>query len=99
MEERNSTSWGRVTDGGYLFGECKWSANSAVGLSVYSSLRAKIAGLPEARWRERPTCVLFSVGGFTPELISLAADPQERLFLVAGSDLLPAEATSPSADP
>lgn len=74
--------------GAYLFGECKWSANSPVGLGVYSGLRAKIAGLPEARWRERPTCILFSVGGFTPELFRLAADPEERLYLVSGEELL-----------
>ena len=79
---------GEMADGGYLFGECKWSANSRVGLSVYSNLRAKIAGLPEAKWRARPTCVLFSVGGFAPELYSLASAPEERLHLVSGSDLL-----------
>ncbi len=27
-------------------------------------------------------------GGFAPELIHLASDPQERLYLVAGEDLL-----------
>ena len=81
-------SMAELDDGGYLFGECKWSANSLVGLSVYSSLRAKIAGLPDAKWRERPTCTLFSFGGFTPELCSLAADPEERLCLGVGGDLL-----------
>lgn len=74
--------------GGFLFGECKWSSKSTLGLSVYSGLQAKIAQLPEARWRAKPTCVLFSVGGFSPELMYLAADPQERLHLVAGKDLL-----------
>ena len=78
-----------LQSGGYLFGECKWSANSPIGLSVYSSLRAKIAGLPEAKWRDEPTCVLFSVGGFAPALHSLASDPEEHLFLVGGDDLLP----------
>ncbi len=78
-----------LEDGGYLFGECKWSANKAIGLGVYSQLRAKIAGLPEAKWRERPACIVFSVGGFAPELHSLASDPEERLFLIGGSDLLP----------
>lgn len=73
----------------YLFGECKWSANRPIGLSVYSGLQAKIASLPEAKWRNDSTCVLFSAGGFAPELYSLAANPQERLFLVTGSDLLP----------
>ena len=77
-----------LEQGGYLYGECKWSANSLVGLSVYSSLRAKIAGLPEAKWRENPTCALFSIGGFTPELLSLAANTEERLYLVTGGDLL-----------
>ena len=77
-----------LEDGGFLFGECKWSGKSALGLSVYSGLQAKIAQLPEAKWREKPTCVLFSVGGFAPELIRLASDPQERLHLVAGKDLL-----------
>ena len=77
-----------LAGGSFLFGECKWSGKSAVGLSVYSGLQAKIAQLPEASWREKPTCVLFSVGGFTPELIHLATDPQERLHLVAGTDLL-----------
>ncbi len=76
------------TNGNFLFGECKWSSNSIQGLNVYSGLRAKIAQLPEARWREKPTCILFSVGGFSPELMQLAADPQERLHLVAGSDFL-----------
>ena len=74
--------------GGFLFGECKWSGKSVVGLSAYSNLQAKIGQLPEAKWREKPTCVLFSVGGFAPELMHLAADPQERLHLVAGEDLL-----------
>lgn len=74
--------------GGFLFGECKWSGKRTVGLSVYSDLQAKIAQLPEAKWREKPTCVLFCVGGFAPELMHLAADPQERLHLVAGKDLL-----------
>ena len=77
-----------MDDGGYLFGECKWSANSPVGLGVYSGLLTKIAGLPEAKWRDAPICILFSVGGFTPELHSLASDPNERLHLVSGSDLL-----------
>jgi hypothetical protein len=74
--------------GGFLFGECKWSGKSALELSVYSGLQARIAQLLEAKWREKPTCVLFSVGGFAPELIHLASDPQERLHLVAGNDLL-----------
>jgi len=73
----------------YLFGECKWSQNRPVGTSVYTDLVAKVARLPEGRHRRDPRYVLFSVGGFTPELAALAAEPGNRLSLVDGSDLLP----------
>ena len=73
-------------DGGtFLFGECKWSANAAIGLSVYAGLKAKVQSLPEAKWRNKAACVLFAVGGFAPELRTLAAQPEERLYLVEGS--------------
>lgn len=78
-----------LDNGGYLIGECKWRADTWMRLNDYSALQAKIAGLPEKRWRNEPARILFSVGGFAPELIALAADPSERLFLVSGSDLLP----------
>ena len=73
----------------YLFGECKWKADTVMRLSDYSALQAKVASLPEAKWREAPTCILFSVGGFAPELKALASDPEERLVLVSGAELLP----------
>lgn len=75
-------------DGGYLFGECKWSANRAVGTEVFAALLAKIVRLPDARKREGAVCVLFSVGGFTADLVRVADDPANRLHLVSGSDLL-----------
>lgn len=53
-----------------------------------SALQAKIASLPEVRWRNKPSYILFTVGGFSPELHKLAADPTERLHLVQGADLL-----------
>jgi len=68
-----------LEDGSFLFGECKWSAKTPIGLNVYSELRAKILSLPEAKWRDRAHCVLFSVGGFSPELIHLAQQPEEQL--------------------
>ncbi len=80
---------GECDDGTYLFGECKWRAESMVRLSDYSLLQAKVAGLPEARWKSKPAYVIFSLGEFAPELKALAADPGERLFLVSGTDLLP----------
>jgi hypothetical protein len=32
--------------------------------------------------------MLFALGGFSPELQKLAADPAERLFLVEDTDML-----------
>lgn len=80
MAERDDCNW--------VFGECKWSASNPIELSVYSKLQAKVAGLPEAKWRTAPTYLLFSLGGFAPELHTLAADPGERLHLISGDDLL-----------
>lgn len=78
-----------LESGTFLFGECKWSANTSVGLSVYANLKAKVQSLPEAKWRNNAVYVLFVVGGFAPELQTLAAQPEERLYLVDGNDLLP----------
>ena len=72
----------------FLFGECKWRTDRVTRLSDLSALQAKIANLPEARWRDQPSYILFALGGFSPELLQLAADPAERLFLVAEADML-----------
>lgn len=74
--------------GTLLFGECKWRAGSVARLSDLSALQAKVASLPEARWRSKPSYILFALGGFAPELRHLASDPVERVFLVADSDML-----------
>ena len=74
--------------GRYLYGECKWSQDRSVGLAVYSALLAKVAQLPREEQRWEASFVLFSVGGFSPDLETLAADPTSRLHLVKGSDLL-----------
>jgi hypothetical protein len=57
-------------------------------LSNLSALQAKVASLPEASWRNKPTYVLFALGGFSRKLLQLAADPTERLHLVAEGDML-----------
>jgi hypothetical protein len=77
-----------LDDGTFLFGECKWRTESVTRLNDLSVLQAKVASLPEARWRDQPSYILFALGGFSPELQQLAADPAERLFLVAGSGML-----------
>lgn len=77
-----------LDNGTFLFAECKWRTDRVMRLSDLSALQAKVAGLPEARRRKKPSYILFALGGFSPELLSLATDPDERLYLVADADLL-----------
>jgi AAA+ ATPase superfamily predicted ATPase len=83
----------QLEDGGHLFAECKWRTHGPVKLGDLAHLQAKVASLPEPGWRERPTYMLFTVGEFAPELRQLATDPEERVFLVCGEDLLPGKQT------
>jgi hypothetical protein len=76
-----------LDDGTFLFGECKWHTETVTRLNDLSVLQAKVASLPEARWRNQPRYILFALGGFTSELQQLAADPAERLFLVTHTDM------------
>lgn len=77
-----------LNDGTFLFGECKWRADRITRLNDLSALQAKVASLPEARWRKQPSYILFTVGDFSPELLQLSNKPGERLYLVKGKDLL-----------
>jgi uncharacterized protein len=77
-----------LDNGALLFGECKWRADSVTRLSDLSTLQAKVASLPEARWRDKPSYILFALGGFAPELTHLATQPAERLYLVRDTDML-----------
>jgi len=77
-----------LTHGTYLFGECKWRADSVMRLGDLSAIQAKVASLPEARWRTKPSYVLFALGGFSSELLQLVNDPAEQLYLVAEGDML-----------
>jgi hypothetical protein len=70
-----------LDNGRFLFGECKWRTERVTRLSDLSALQAKVASLPEARWRNKPSYILFALGGFSLELQQLAADPAERIFL------------------
>jgi AAA+ ATPase superfamily predicted ATPase len=76
----------QLGDGGYLFGECKWSSRSIVGSGVYARLRAKVDRLPNPAWQQDARYALYSVGGFTDELRSLAAS-EGNLHLVDGDRL------------
>jgi len=77
-----------LDNGTFFFGECKWRADGVTRLSSLSALQAKVASLPEVRWRNKPSYVLFALGGFSPELVHLANDPAERLYLVPEADML-----------
>ena len=77
-----------LDNGKFLFGECKWRTESVTRLNDLSVLQAKVASLPEARWRNKPSYILFALGGFSPELLQLAADPAERMYLVTEIDML-----------
>lgn len=77
-----------LNHGTYLFGECKWRADSVMRPSDLSALQAKVASLPEARWRNKPSYMLFALGGFSPEVLKLATDPPERLYMIADSNLI-----------
>ena len=78
----------KTRSGGYLFGECKWSRNTPIGMDIYARLLSRVERLPEARPKKDPTCILFSVGGFTPEVTAFAAVPKNRLHLVGSEALL-----------
>jgi len=68
--------------------ECKWRTESVTRLSDLSALQAKVASLPEARWRNKPSYIPFAPGGFSRELVQLAADPAERLHLISKPEML-----------
>ena len=75
-----------LADGTYLYGECKWSAQSVVGIGVYSRLKSKVDRLPISTWKQNARYVLYSVGGFTDELRSLA-ESEGNIYLVDGDRL------------
>jgi len=77
-----------LDNGTFLFGECKWRTERVTRLSDLSTLQAKVASLPDARWRDKPSYILFALGGFSPELQQLAADPAERLYLITDTNML-----------
>jgi hypothetical protein len=77
-----------LDDGTFLFGECKWRTERVTRLSDLSALQAKVASLPEAKWRDKPSYILFALGGYSPELLQLASDPAERLSLVRDTEIL-----------
>jgi AAA+ ATPase superfamily predicted ATPase len=77
-----------LDNGEFLFGECKWRADSTAYLSDYSRLQAKVTGLPNPQWKNNPILILFAVGGFDKALLELANDPKEQIILVTGADLL-----------
>jgi uncharacterized protein len=73
-----------LSDGSYLFGECKW-ASSPVPRSELDRLKRKVELIPHRDWRERTRLILFSAGEFDPGLRQVAAE--EGVTLVDGEGL------------
>jgi AAA+ ATPase superfamily predicted ATPase len=80
---------GRTDTGRTLFGECKWSVAKPVGIDAWAKLIAKVERHPDPRWKHEPHFILFAMGGFTDELATAAAKPDNRLHLVGPELLLP----------
>lgn len=75
-----------LEDGRFLFGECKWSRTAKLGPTDFVKLRAKVERLPEDGWRTRARYVLYSLGGFTPDLRAMA-EADRDLWLVDAATL------------
>ena len=74
----------RLSDGSYLFGECKW-ATSPTDADELGRLKQKAQQVPHGRWKAKPRYVLFSAGGFTQRLVDLAQE--QGAILVAPDEL------------
>jgi hypothetical protein len=74
----------RLSDGRYLFGECKW-ARSPIDVEVLVDLRRKVATTPFGRWHHEPLYALFSAAGFKPRLQQMAQE--EGVLLVGPGEL------------
>lgn len=72
-----------VIDGGYLIAECKYWQD-IVGMNVLESLKNNIDCLPK-RFQEKITLSIFSLSGFTDELIAYAK--REDVILIKLEDL------------
>lgn len=74
--------------GNCLFGECKWGEHGMIGLDIFARLQAKVHALPQQVYRQNPVYVIFSTGDFAPELLHLASDSANRLYLIGQKELL-----------
>jgi Archaea bacterial proteins of unknown function len=67
-----------LDDGTFLFGECKWRSESVTRLNDLSVLQAKVASLPEARWRNKLRYILFALGGFFSRTSATCHPPSRK---------------------
>jgi len=67
-----------LDDGTFLFGECKWRSESVTRLNDLSVLQAKVASLPEARWRNKLRYILFALGGFFSRTSTTCHPPSRK---------------------
>lgn len=76
---------GKLADGSYLVGECKWSRQPC-DVHVLSALQHKLASTPHGRWRTAPHLIVFSTAGFTPRMAERAQ--ADGAILVGPDDLV-----------
>lgn len=65
-----------------VFGECKYSVNPK-GMSVLQALQEKSVYVDWKKKERKSYFVLYSRSGFTPDLLSYAAD-RENIILMTG---------------
>ena len=80
-----------------VFAECKYR-NQQTGTDVFYNLLEKKGHVPWNKENRREKFVLFSIGGFTNQLLELASE-RDDLFLVGGDGKLQGVSTPPYGPP
>ncbi|MFQ5795924.1 MAG: DUF234 domain-containing protein [Candidatus Bipolaricaulia bacterium] len=73
-------------DGGHLVGECKWTSRP-VGERVLDKLMANAQQLPR-RFQQDVRYVIFSLSGFTDNLVKRAQSLEERVSLITAAEMV-----------
>ncbi|MBI3980198.1 MAG: ATP-binding protein [Chloroflexi bacterium] len=74
----------RLSDGSYLYGECKWASSPMTGTDL-GRLQSKVEAIPHQGWKRHVRYALFSAGEFDGWLRAVAR--REQVLLVDGAQL------------
>ena len=75
-----------LSDGSYLYGECKWS-RSPLDVAALTTLQRKVQSVPMSERQVQARLALFSAGGFLPRLREIA--DEAGVLLVGPEELFP----------